>query len=152
MCIRDRIRSDLVALIDELGKRVFEEMDYLNEAENAEKFRNMHIHNSKIAVPKIYNDTTSRRVLTMEWIDGIKLTNLEGVKKLGIDPDEMIEIGVQCSLEQLLEHGFFHADPHPGNLLALEDGRLCYLDFGMMSEVTRSSRSCLLYTSDAADE
>ena len=138
------IRSDLVALIDELGKRVFEEMDYLNEAENAEKFRNLHIHNSKIAVPKIYKETTSRRVLTMEWIDGTKLTNLDGVKKLGIDPDEMIEIGVQCSLEQLLEHGFFHADPHPGNLLALEDGRLCYLDFGMMSEVTRSSRSGLI--------
>ncbi len=138
------IRSDLVALIDELGKRVFEEMDYLNEAKNAEKFRNLHLHNSKIAVPKIYKETTSRRVLTMEWIDGTKLTNIEGVKKLGIDPDEMIEIGVQCSLEQLLEHGFFHADPHPGNLLALKDGRLCYLDFGMMSEVTRSSRSGLI--------
>ena len=80
----------------------------------------------------------------MEWIDGTKLTNLEGVKNLGIDPDEMIEIGVQCSLEQLLEHGFFHADPHPGNLLALKDGRLCYLDFGMMSEVSRSSRSGLI--------
>ena len=138
------IRSDLVALIDELGKRVFEEMDYLNEAKNAEKFRNLHIHNSKIAVPKIYKETTSRRVLTMEWIDGTKLTNLEGVKKLGINPDEMVEIGVQCSLEQLLEHGFFHADPHPGNLLALADGRLCYLDFGMMSEVTRNSRSGLI--------
>ena len=72
---------------------------------------------------------TSRRVLAMEWIDGTKLTNLEDVKKLGIDPDKMIDIGVQCSLEQLLEHGFFHADPHPGNLLALKDGRLCYLDF-----------------------
>ncbi len=138
------IRSDLVALIDELGKRVFEEMDYLNEAENAEKFRHLHLHNSKIAVPKIYKETTSRRVLTMEWIDGTKLTNLESVKNLGIDPDEMIEIGVQCSLEQLLEHGFFHADPHPGNLLALKDGRLCYLDFGMMSEVSRSSRSGLI--------
>ena len=138
------IRSDLVALIDELGKRVFEEMDYLNEAENAEKFRNFHLHNSNIAVPKIYKGTTSRRVLTMEWIDGIKLTNLEGVKSLGIDPDKMIQIGVQCSLEQLLEHGFFHADPHPGNLLALEDGRLCYLDFGMMSEVTKNSRSGLI--------
>jgi predicted unusual protein kinase regulating ubiquinone biosynthesis (AarF/ABC1/UbiB family) len=133
-----------VALIDELGKRVFEEMDYLNEAENAEKFRNMHKHNKMIAVPKIYKETTSRRVLTMEWIDGTKLTNLEDVKKLGIDPDKMIDIGVQCSLEQLLEHGFFHADPHPGNLLALKDGRLCYLDFGMMSEVSRDSRSGLI--------
>ena len=138
------IRSDLVALIDELGKRVFEEMDYINEADNAEKFRTMHEKNIKIAVPKIYQKFTSRRVLTMEWIDGTKLTNLDDVKKLGIDPDEMIEIGVQCSLEQLLEHGFFHADPHPGNLLALEDGRLCYLDFGMMSEVSRDSRSGLI--------
>ena len=138
------IRSDLVALIDELGKRVFEEMDYINEAENAEKFRDMHQKNIKIAVPKIYNELTSRRVLTMEWIEGTKLTNLDDVKKLGIDPDEMIDIGVQCSLEQLLEHGFFHADPHPGNLLALEDGRLCYLDFGMMSEVSRDSRSGLI--------
>jgi len=138
------IRSDLVALIDELGKRVFEEMDYLNEAKNAEKFRDMHKHNNMIAVPKIYKKTTSRRVLTMEWIDGTKLTNLEDVKKLGIDPDKMIDIGVQCSLEQLLEHGFFHADPHPGNLLALKDGRLCYLDFGMMSEVSRDSRSGLI--------
>ncbi len=138
------IRSDLVALIDELGKRVFEEMDYINEAENAEKFRDMHKKNIKIAVPKIYNKLTSRRVLTMEWIEGTKLTNLDDVKKLGIDPDEMIDIGVQCSLEQLLEHGFFHADPHPGNLLALKDGRLCYLDFGMMSEVSRDSRSGLI--------
>jgi len=138
------IRSDLVALIDELGKRVFEEMDYINEAENAEKFRLMHEKNIKIAVPKIYQEFTSRRVLTMEWIEGTKLTNLEDVKNLGIDPDEMIDIGVQCSLEQLLEHGFFHADPHPGNLLALEDGRLCYLDFGMMSEVSRDSRSGLI--------
>jgi len=115
------IRSDLVALIDELGKRVFEEMDYLNEAANAEKFRDMHKHNKMIAVPKIYKEITSRRVLTMEWIEGTKLTNLEDVKKLGINPDEMIDIGVQCSLDQLLELGFIHADPHPGNLLALED-------------------------------
>jgi len=104
----------------------------------------MHKHNQMIAVPKIYNEKTSRRVLTMEWIDGTKLTNLEDVKKLGIDPDKMIDIGVQCSLEQLLEHGFFHADPHPGNLLALKDGRLCYLDFGMMSEISRDSRSGLI--------
>ena len=138
------IRSDLVALIDELGKRVFEEMDYLNEAGNAEKFRDLHSHNPRIAVPAIYREATSRRVLTMEWINGVKLTNLEAVRALGIDPDDMVEVGVSCSLQQLLEHGFFHADPHPGNLLALEDGRLCYLDFGMMSEVSRESRTGLI--------
>ena len=138
------IRSDLVALIDELGKRVFEEMDYLNEASNAEAFRDLHVHNPRIAVPAIYRDATSRRVLTMEWIDGVKLTNLDAVRELGIDPDDMVEVGVNCSLQQLLEHGFFHADPHPGNLLAMKDGRLCYLDFGMMSEVSRESRTGLI--------
>ena len=138
------IRSDLVALIDELGRRVFEEMDYLNEASNAERFSELHSHNPRIAVPLIFREATSRRVLTMEWIDGVKLTNLEAVRQLGIDPDDKVEVGVSCSLQQLLEHGFFHADPHPGNLLALEDGRLCYLDFGMMSEVTRESRTGLI--------
>jgi predicted unusual protein kinase regulating ubiquinone biosynthesis (AarF/ABC1/UbiB family) len=138
------IRSDLVALIDELGRRVFEEMDYLNEAQNAETFRDLHSHNPRIAVPRIYREATSRRVLTMEWIDGVKLTNLEAVRAMGIDPDDMVEVGVNCSLQQLLEHGFFHADPHPGNLLALQDGRLCYLDFGMMSEVSRESRTGLI--------
>ncbi len=138
------IRSDLVALIDELGKRVFEEMDYINEAANAEKFAELHKKNKNIKVPKIYRNHTSKRVLTMEWIDGVKLTNLQGVEKLGIDPNEMINIGVNCSLQQLLEHGYFHADPHPGNILALNDGSLCYLDFGMMSEVSNESRTGLI--------
>ena len=138
------IRSDLVALIDELGRRIFEEMDYINEANNAEKFKELHSKNNNIAVPKIYRKATSRRVLTMEWIDGIKLTNIEAVKNLGINPNEMIEIGVSCSLQQLIEHGFFHADPHPGNILAMEDGRLCYLDFGMMSHITQQSRVGLI--------
>ena len=138
------IRSDLVALIDELGKRVFEEMDYCNEASNAEAFARLHRANARIAVPAIYRHATSRRVLTMEWIDGVKLTNLEAVRGIGVDPDDMVAVGVNCSLQQLLEHGFFHADPHPGNLLALADGRLAYLDFGMMSEVSRESRTGLI--------
>jgi predicted unusual protein kinase regulating ubiquinone biosynthesis (AarF/ABC1/UbiB family) len=74
----------------------------------------------------------------------VKLTNLEAVRSIGVDPDDMVTVGVNCSLQQLLEHGFFHADPHPGNLLALADGRLAYLDFGMMSEVSRESRTGLI--------
>ncbi|MCX5950494.1 MAG: AarF/UbiB family protein [Cyanobacteria bacterium] len=97
------IRSDLVGLIDELGLRVFEEMDYLNEAANAERFATLHAANPRIAVPAIYHEATSRRVLTMEWIDGVKLTNLEAVRNLGIDPNEMVQVGVDCSLQQLRE-------------------------------------------------
>ena len=114
------IRSDLVALIDELGKRIFEEMDYINEANNAEKFKELHSGNDKIAVPKIYRKATSRRVLTMEWIDGTKLTNIEAVKNLGINPNEMVEIGVSCSLQQLIEHGFFSRRSTPREHLSNE--------------------------------
>ena len=140
----DFIRSDLVAIMDEFGNRIFEETDYSHEGRNAERFKKLYGHIEDIYVPRIYWEYTGRRVLTMEWITGTKLTNLEAIAAQGIDPRYLIELGVQCSLRQLLEHGFFHADPHPGNLLASPDGKLVYLDFGMMSEVKPYQRYGLL--------
>lgn len=139
-----RIRSDLVGILDELGDRIFEEMDYIHEGENAERFYQLYGHLKDVYVPKIYWEYTNRRVLTMEWIEGTKLTNTEEIKAEGIDARYLIEVGVQCSLRQLLEHGFFHADPHPGNLLATRDGKLAYLDFGMMSEIQPPQRYGLI--------
>jgi predicted unusual protein kinase regulating ubiquinone biosynthesis (AarF/ABC1/UbiB family) len=139
-----RVRSDLVGILDELGDRIFEEMDYIHEGENAERFFQLYGHMKDIYVPKIYWEYTNRRVLTMEWINGIKLTQTPEINARGIDARYLIEIGVQCSLRQLLEHGFFHADPHPGNLLATFDGKLAYLDFGMMSEIKPPQRYGLI--------
>jgi predicted unusual protein kinase regulating ubiquinone biosynthesis (AarF/ABC1/UbiB family) len=139
-----RVRSDLVGILDELGERIFEEMDYIHEGENAERFFQLYGHIKDIYVPKIYWEYTNRRVLTMEWIYGTKLNQTEELRALGIDARYLIEVGVQCSLRQLLEHGFFHADPHPGNLLATPDGKLAYLDFGMMSEVQPAQRYGLI--------
>jgi predicted unusual protein kinase regulating ubiquinone biosynthesis (AarF/ABC1/UbiB family) len=139
-----RIRSDLVGILDELGDRIFEEMDYIHEGENAERFYQLYGHLKDIYVPKIYWEYTNRRVLTMEWIEGTKLTNTEQINAEGIDARYLIEVGVQCSLRQLLEHGFFHADPHPGNLLATRDHKLAYLDFGMMSEIQPPQRYGLI--------
>ncbi|MBD2358065.1 AarF/ABC1/UbiB kinase family protein [Tolypothrix sp. FACHB-123] len=139
-----RVRSDLVGILDELGDRIFEEMDYIHEGENAERFFQLYGHLKDIYVPKIYWEYTNRRVLTMEWINGIKLTQTPEIKARGIDARYLIEVGVQCSLRQLLEHGFFHADPHPGNLLATFDGKLAYLDFGMMSEIKPPQRYGLI--------
>ncbi|KAB8335583.1 AarF/ABC1/UbiB kinase family protein [Scytonema tolypothrichoides VB-61278] len=139
-----RVRSDLVGILDELGDRIFEEMDYIHEGENAERFYQLYGHMKDVYVPKIYWEYTNRRVLTMEWIDGVKLTETEELRNLGIDARYLIEVGVQCSLRQLLEHGFFHADPHPGNLLATFDGQLAYLDFGMMSEIQPQQRYGLI--------
>ena len=140
----NRVRSDLVGILDELGSRIFEEMDYIREGENAERFFELYGHLPDIYVPKIYWEYTNRRVLTMEWINGIKLNQPQEIETLGINARYLIEIGVQCSLRQLLEHGFFHADPHPGNLLATFDGKLAYLDFGMMSEVKPPQRYGLI--------
>ena len=139
-----KLRSDLVAIMDEFGTRIFEEMDYTQEGRNAERFAQLYGHLPDIFVPNIYWQYTRRRVLTMEWVTGTKLTQLEAIRDQGIDACRLIELGVQCSLRQLLDRGFFHADPHPGNLLATPDGRLAYLDFGMMSEVKSYQRYGLI--------
>jgi len=139
-----RLRSDLVAITDELASRIFEEMNYFQEGHNAEKFNKLYGSLPEIYVPKIYWAYTGRRVLTMEWIEGTKLTNIKAIQAQGIDATHLVEVGVQCSLRQLLEHGFFHADPHPGNLLAMPDGRLAYLDFGMMSDIKPYQRYGLI--------
>jgi predicted unusual protein kinase regulating ubiquinone biosynthesis (AarF/ABC1/UbiB family) len=138
------LHSDVVAILDEFGTKLFEEMDYVHEGQNAEHFASLFKTMSEIYVPQIYWEYTRRRVLTMEWVDGIKLTRLGDIQRAGLDGEKLIGIGVQCSLRQLMEYGFFHADPHPGNLLAMADGRLAYLDFGMMSEVTAEQRYGLI--------
>ena len=139
-----KLRSDLVGIMDEFGTRIFDEMDYTQEGKNAERFAELYGNLKDIYVPCIYWDYTSRHVLTMEWIQGTKLTKLDEIQAQGIDARYLIEMGVQCSLRQLLEHGFFHADPHPGNLLATPEGKLAYLDFGMMSEVKAYQRYGLI--------
>jgi predicted unusual protein kinase regulating ubiquinone biosynthesis (AarF/ABC1/UbiB family) len=139
-----QVRSNLRAIIDELAERIFEETNYNQEGRNADKFKKFYGYMEEIYVPKIYWEYTGKRVLTMEWIDGTKLTDIEAVQEKGIDATHVIEIGVECSLRQLLEHGFFHADPHPGNLLAMDDGKLAYLDFGMMSRIKPYQRYGLI--------
>jgi predicted unusual protein kinase regulating ubiquinone biosynthesis (AarF/ABC1/UbiB family) len=138
------IRSDLKAILDEFACRIFEEMDYVLEGHNAERFNQLYGDLKGIYVPRIYWKYTAKRVLTMEWIDGLKLTDIQRIKERGFDGRKIVEVGVQCSLRQLLDHGFFHADPHPGNLLVTTDGKLAYLDFGMMSQVEADRRFGLI--------
>lgn len=139
-----QVKSDLVGIMDEFASRIFEEMDYTQEGRNAERFAQLYGSIPDVYVPQIYWEYTGRRVLTMEWITGTKLTQPEAIRAQGVDASYLIEVGVQCSLRQLLENGFFHADPHPGNLLATPDGKLAYLDFGMMSEVKPPQRYGLI--------
>lgn len=127
---------DLTLIVDEFGIKLFEEIDYLNEAKNAAKFAANFAGDPEVKVPVIYNQYSGTKVLTLEWIDGIKLTDLNKLEAAGLDADNLIKIGVTSGLRQLLEYGFFHADPHPGNLFATLDGRMAYIDFGMMDQLS----------------
>ena len=134
---------DLTLIVDEFGIKLFEEIDYLNEAKNAEKFAANFANDLEVKVPAIYWQYTNTCVLTLEWIDGCKLNDLAKIKAAGLDADNLIRIGVTSGLRQLLEHGFFHADPHPGNLFATPDGRMAYIDFGMMDQLNEQTKETL---------
>ncbi|GMJ07778.1 hypothetical protein like AT5G24970 [Hibiscus trionum] len=161
-----KARKDLLVAVNEMVRHMFDEIDYVLEARNAERFASLyggcpgdshtsnqnakHVNaiknkNAKgIKVPKIYWDLTRKTVLTMEWVDGIKLTDETTLKKACLNRRELIDQGVYCSLRQMLEVGFFHADPHPGNLLATSSGSLAYFDFGMMGDIPRHYRVGLI--------
>jgi predicted unusual protein kinase regulating ubiquinone biosynthesis (AarF/ABC1/UbiB family) len=134
---------DLALIVDEFGLKLFEEIDYLNEAQNAEQFAANFAGDPEVKVPVIYHQYCNNFVLTLEWIDGIKLTNLEKLEAAGLDADNLVRIGVTSGLRQLLEYGFFHADPHPGNLFATLDGRMAYIDFGMMDQLSESMKETI---------
>lgn len=135
---------DLKLIVDEFGTKLFEEIDYLNEGRNAELFaRNFH-DDPTVKVPSIYWRYSGHRVLTLEWIHGCKLTDTKSLCTAGLDADQIIQTGVISGLRQLLEHGFFHADPHPGNLFAMPDGRMAYIDFGMMDQLEEETKETIV--------
>ncbi len=138
------IGHDLTLVVDEFGTKLFEEIDYINEGRNAEQFAHNFRNDPRIKVPSIYWRYTNTRVLTLEWINGFKLTDTQSIRSAGLDPEEIIKLGVTSGLQQLLEHGFFHADPHPGNLFAMPDGRMAYIDFGMMDQLEETTKETMV--------
>ncbi|XP_007011449.2 PREDICTED: uncharacterized aarF domain-containing protein kinase At1g79600, chloroplastic isoform X1 [Theobroma cacao] len=140
----DIISSDVVALIDEFARRVYQELNYVQEGQNARKFKMLYADREDILVPDIFWNYTSGKVLTMDWVDGVKLNEQAAIESQGLKVLDLVNTGIQCSLRQLLEYGYFHADPHPGNLLATPEGKLAFLDFGMMSETPEEARSAII--------
>eukprot|EP00891_Asterochloris_glomerata_P009513 jgi/Astpho2/9513/e_gw1.00145.30.1_t len=138
------ISQPLTPLVDEFAGRLFGELDYVQEGQNCERFAELYGHVPRVRTPAIYWDSTSTKVLCMEWIDGVKLTDQRAMAQYGLDIIDFVDVGIECSLRQLLEHGFFHADPHPGNLLACPNGDLAYLDFGMMSAAPENARYAII--------
>lgn len=128
--------ADWSGMLREFDATIHEEMDYAAEGKNAEHFRDNFKNWSNIHVPTIYWHATTSKVLTMEFIHGTKVTDLEEQHRLNISSAKVNRLLIKTYLKQLLEDGFFHADPHPGNLLVMPDGRLAFFDFGMVGRIS----------------
>ncbi|NLZ39344.1 MAG: AarF/ABC1/UbiB kinase family protein [Firmicutes bacterium] len=119
----------------ELQHSIEEELDYLLEAENAEQMRHNFRYRQDVLIPKIYWEQTTEAVLTMEYVPGIKLNNPQQLRKAGHNPTHIIHKLVDIMYTQIFDHGFFHADPHPGNIAVADDGRIIFMDFGVMGRL-----------------
>ncbi|KAK6238068.1 hypothetical protein QUC31_003537 [Theobroma cacao] len=144
----DGAKRDWVAIYDECASVLYQEIDYTKEAANAELFASNFKGMDYVKVPTIYWEYTTPQVLTMEYVPGIKINKIQALDQLGVDRKRLGRYAVESYLEQILSHGFFHADPHPGNI-AVDDvngGRLIFYDFGMMGSISSNIREGLLET------
>lgn len=137
---------DWLPIYDECCRILYLEIDYLNEGRNADTFRRNFRNNPQIHVPKVYWRYSSPKILTLEYSPGIKISNYKALEDAGLDRKAVARIGASSYLQQLLEDGFFHADPHPGNLAVREDGVVIFYDFGMMGEIKPETKSKLMET------
>jgi len=137
---------DLIGIYQECYRILWQEADYLNEGRNADRFRRNFQHHQQVRIPRVYWRYTSLRVLTLEFVPGIKISNHDALDAAGIQRSVIARLGAETYLQQLLDNGFFHADPHPGNLAVSPQGELIFYDFGMMGEIKSNVREQLMET------
>ncbi|RXS83861.1 AarF/ABC1/UbiB kinase family protein [Geobacillus sp. PK12] len=125
----------LSEIVDELARSLRQELDYTVEARHAERFAQQFADDSSVYVPKVFWDYTTKTVLTMEYVEGMKLGELERLKANGHSLKTIAERLAEATFKQMFEHGFFHGDPHPGNVFVLDDGTLSFIDFGLMGRL-----------------
>lgn len=139
-------KYDLDAIYDEFFYILYQEIDYIQEGKNADRFRANFSGYSRIVVPKVYWRHTTAKVLTIEYIPGVKVDDRQTLEACGVDVKKLNQLGICCYLKQLLQDGFFQADPHPGNLAVTSDGSLVFYDFGMMAEVKALAKEQMIKT------
>ncbi|MCO6175963.1 AarF/ABC1/UbiB kinase family protein [Flavobacterium sp. NRK F10] len=133
-----------VNMVETFEESILEELDFTRELYNLERFAQNFEDEPYLHVPRAYKELSNRRIICMEYIEGIKISNVVALDGLGVDRKELAKVGVDLYLKQVLEFGFFHADPHPGNLFFLPDReQLCFIDFGMMGRILTSERELL---------
>ncbi len=129
-----------VKIVEEFARTLEKEIDYTIEAASMERIARHFLDDPTIYIPRVYRDTTTERVLTMELVDGIKVSEIERLEEAGLDRKIITARGADFFLKQVFHYGFFHADPHPGNIFILPDNVICLLDFGMTGSVDRQTR------------
>ena len=137
---------DWIGIYEECSKILWEETDYLNEGRNADTFRRNFRGQDWVKVPRVYWRYSSRRTLTLEYMPGIKISHYEALEAAGLDRKLLAQLGAKAYLQQLLNDGFFHADPHPGNVAVSAEGSLIFYDFGMMGQIKNNVREGLMDT------
>eukprot|EP00210_Caulerpa_lentillifera_P007137 g6827.t1 len=140
---QERLGCNAQLIVDEFGEKLLEELDYLQEARNIAEFRKNFANDPTVKIPWVRPELSNRRVLVMEWIDGVRCTDPENIQK-NIKVSEFVKYGVRSGLRQLLEFGLFHGDPHPGNIFALQDGRIAYVDFGNVAQLSQANKQILV--------
>ena len=129
-----------VKIVEEFARSIEREIDYKIEATSIERISMQFLDDPFVYIPKVYRESTTSRVLTMEFIDGIKVSDIDKLKKAGLDQKIITDRGADFLLKQVFDHGFFHADPHPGNIFVLPENIICLVDFGMMGSVDRQTK------------
>ncbi|WP_071191269.1 AarF/ABC1/UbiB kinase family protein [Trichormus sp. NMC-1] len=137
---------DWMGIYEECCRILWEEIDYLNEGRNADTFRRNFRTYDWVKVPRVYWRYTTSKIITLEYVPGIKVSQYEALEAAGVDRKAIARYGAQAYLHQLLNNGFFHADPHPGNLAVSPDGALIFYDFGMMGRIKSNVREGLMET------
>ena len=138
------LRFSAKAMLSQFIETIHEEMDYTNESSNLKKIKHDLKNNSKVVIPSVYDDYSSKNVLTMEYLPGIKVTNIEALDEKGIDRTRLVIDVHKVFFTMLLRHSLFHADPHPGNISVTEDGKLILYDYGMVGRLDQDTRLRLI--------
>jgi len=139
-------KYDLESIYHEFFKILYQEIDYVQEGKNSDRFGANFLGYPRIIVPKVYWQYTTKKVLTVQYAPGIKVDDRISLEAIGVDIAKLNQLGICCYLKQLLLDGFFQADPHPGNLAVTEDGSLIFYDFGMMAEVKSLDKDQMVKT------
>jgi ubiquinone biosynthesis protein len=129
-----------VKIVEEFARTLEKEIDYTIEASNMERIARQFLDTPHVYIPKVYRETTTARILATEFVDGIKVSDIDRLEAAGLDRKVITARGADISLVQIFETGFFHADPHPGNIFVLPNNVICLLDFGMVGVVDRKTR------------